>query len=141
MKYGSKALGPLGGIVSIAYNFNSKKSLQKKLVDSAVDLGVLGASSATGAAIGTAIGGPVGTAVGGLAGAAVGFVSEYKFKNNKSIKDYAKDKANKKVNDIRNSFNHTKKKIKSQYSSVSKSATKGLMKGSAKFGKAISHVI
>lgn len=78
MKYGSKALGPLGGIVSIAHNFNSKKSLQKKFVDSAVDLGALGASSATGAAVGTAIGGPIGTAVGAGVGALVGLASETK---------------------------------------------------------------
>lgn len=136
MKYGSKALGPLGGIISIAHNFNSKKSLQKKFVDSAVDLGALGASSATGASIGTAIGGPIGTAVGGAAGATVGLLSEAELFNGKSIKDIAKNKANKKVNDIKSGIKSTKKNLNHQFSVVSKN----MSKGTAKFGKALGKV-
>lgn len=103
MKYGSKALGPIGVVTAIGSNAMSNKSTQRKIVDSTVDLGAMGASTATGAAVGTAIGGPIGTGIGALVGAGVGMASDWKVFNGKSATDIAKDKANEAVSRFRNS--------------------------------------
>ena len=56
----------------------SNKSKQRKIVDTTVDLGAMGASAATGLAVGTAIGGPVGAIIGGAVGLTTGFLMDYK---------------------------------------------------------------
>lgn len=102
-RYASKALGPLGAIAAIGSNFATEKTMQKKLVGSAVDLAAIGGTAATSAAIGTAIGGPLGTGVGLVVGVAIGAATEAKIFNGKSVTDLAKDGANKMVSSIRKS--------------------------------------
>ena len=81
----------------------SNKSKQRKIVDTTVDLGAMGASTATGMAVGTAIGGPIGAAVGAGVGALTGIATELKVFGGKSLTDIAKDKANEAVSRFRNS--------------------------------------
>ncbi|MFW3590180.1 T7SS effector LXG polymorphic toxin [Staphylococcus caprae] len=102
LKYGSKALGPIGIGAIIASNAMSNKSKQRKIVDTTVDLGAMGASAATGLAVGTAIGGPVGAIIGGAVGLTTGFLMDYKI-GGKSLTDVTKEKANQTVNRIKNS--------------------------------------
>ncbi|OHO71469.1 hypothetical protein HMPREF2580_09125 [Staphylococcus sp. HMSC036D05] len=103
LKYGSRALGPIGVVTAIGSNVMSNKSKQRKVVDSAVDLGAMGASVATGAAVGAAVGGPLGAVAGTIAGAGVSAASDWKVFNGKSATDIAKDKANEAVSRFRNS--------------------------------------
>lgn len=103
LKYGGKILGPLGIAAIIATNAMSNKSKQRKIVDTTVDLGAMGASTATGMAVGTAIGGPIGAAVGAGVGALTGIATELKVFGGKSLTDIAKDKANEAVSRFRNS--------------------------------------
>lgn len=110
MKVGSKALAPVGTVMAIGNNFLSKKSLQRKIVDTSVDLGAMGASSATGFMVGAAIGGPVGAAAGGVVGALTGVLLDKKF-NGKSITDIAKEKANNTVNKFKHKVTETTHKV------------------------------
>lgn len=99
LKYFGKGLGPLATIAAVGSNLVSEKSAQRKVVDSAVDLGALAATTGTGAAIGASIGGPVGAGVGLVIGAGLGLATEAKvFKGGKSATDIAKEKANEGVN-------------------------------------------
>ncbi|MDT4143937.1 T7SS effector LXG polymorphic toxin [Staphylococcus aureus] len=108
MRYAGKLLGPLGAVAAVANNVVNEKSGQKKIVGSIVDLGAIGGSTATGAAIGAAIGGPVGAVVGGIAGIVVGAASDFKLVGGKSLTDIAKDKLNNTVSSIRsNGFGKT----------------------------------
>ncbi|AVO03095.1 hypothetical protein A9958_12040 [Staphylococcus simulans] len=102
-RYASKALGPLGAIAAVGSNFSTEKTMQKKLVGSAVDLAAIGGTAATSAAIGTAVGGPLGTGLGLVAGIGIGVATELKIFNGKSATDLAKDGANKMVSSIRKS--------------------------------------
>lgn len=110
MKVGSKALAPVGTVMAIGNNFLSKKSLQRKIVDTSVDLGAMGASSATGFMVGAAIGGPVGAAVGGVVGALTGVLLDKKI-NGKSVTDIAKEKANNAVNNFKHKAVETTHKV------------------------------
>ncbi|MGW7777800.1 hypothetical protein ACWEYO_14120 [Staphylococcus shinii] len=105
LKILGKGLGPLSAIAAVGLNFGSKKSTQKKVVDSAVDLSAIAASTGTGTAIGASIGGPLGAGAGLLIGAGIGLATEAKvFKGGKSVTDIAKDKANQTVNATKGSF-------------------------------------
>lgn len=104
-----KALGPLGIATAFADNLMSGKSNQEKVIGLGVDLSVLGASSATGAAVGS-IGGPFGTIAGGVIGAGIGALANIKVYKNKSLSDMAKEKINTGVNKIKKS--NTAKKVK-----------------------------
>ena len=103
MKYGGKLLGPIGGVLAVGSNFASEKSMQRKIVDSGVDLGAMAATTGTSTAIGASIGGPLGAVVGLGIGAVVSGLSEMKIFDGKSATDIVKDKANEKVSAIRNS--------------------------------------
>lgn len=104
LKYFSKGLGPVGGLIAVGSNFANEKSAQKRIVGSAVDLGAMAASTGTGMAVGTAIGGPVGAGVGLVVGFGVGLATEAKvFDGNKSLTDITKDTINSKISSIRNS--------------------------------------
>ncbi|EJE06533.1 hypothetical protein K4T95_04205 [Staphylococcus epidermidis] len=98
-------------MLAVGSNFASDKSMQRKIVDSGVDLGAMAATTGTSTAIGASIGGPVGAGVGLVAGLIISGVSEQKLIGGKSVTDIAKDKANEKVTAIRNSdtWKNTKK--------------------------------
>ena len=98
MKYFGKGLGPLATIAAVGSNLVSEKSAQRKVVDSAVDIGAIAASTGTGTAIGASIGGPIGAGVGLVAGAGIGLATEMKIFGGKSATDIAKEKANEGVN-------------------------------------------
>ena len=83
-------------MLAVGSNFASDKSMQRKIVDSGVDLGAMAATTGAGTAIGASIGGPVGAGVGLVAGLIISGVSEQKLIGGKSVTDIAKDKANEK---------------------------------------------
>ncbi|RIN09461.1 hypothetical protein BU086_11550 [Staphylococcus warneri] len=130
MKYGGKALGPIGAVLAVGSNFASEKSLQKKIVGSGVDLGAMAATTGTATAVGASIGGPLGAGVGLGVGLIASSLSEAKIFGGKSATDIAKDKANEKVSAIRNSkmWEDTKSTVSDSVSDV------------RSFGKAISKV-
>ncbi|EHR97569.1 T7SS effector LXG polymorphic toxin [Staphylococcus epidermidis] len=103
MKYGGKLLGPIGGVLAVGSNFASEKSMQRKIVDSGVDLGAMAATTGASTAIGASIGGPVGAGLGLGIGIIMSAASEAKIIKGKSATDIVKDKANEKVSAIRNS--------------------------------------
>lgn len=109
---GGKILKPLAVISAFTDNM-SKDSIQEKLVGAGVDLSILGASAAAGAAIGTAIPIPI---VGTLAGAGVGILAgmagDIKI-GDKAVKDIAKDKIN-------NTIDSGKKAVENSWNSVTK---------------------
>lgn len=122
LKYASKLFAPVGAAVAIGNNFATEKTMQKKLVGSAVDLGAMAGAAGTGTMIGAAIGGPIGAGIGAVMGAGIGAATEYKLFGNKSLTDIAKDKANKYVSEFRNS--DTWKQTKKGISNVAKSIAK-----------------
>ncbi|MEB6608973.1 hypothetical protein [Staphylococcus borealis] len=77
--------------------------MQRKIVDSVIDLGAMAATTGTSTAIGTSIGGPLKAADGLVAGMTISSLSEQKLVGGKSATDIAKDKANEKVTATRNS--------------------------------------
>ncbi|MET2736180.1 hypothetical protein ABXT16_11755 [Staphylococcus epidermidis] len=98
-------------MLAVGSNFASDKSMQRKIVDSGVDLGAMAATTGTSTAIGASVGGPLGAAVGLVAGMTISSLSEQKLIHGKSITDITKDKMNEKVTAIRNSeaWKNTKK--------------------------------
>ena len=96
MKYGGKLLGPIGGVLAVGSNFASEKSMQRKIVDSGVDLGAMAATTGASTAIGASIGGPVGAGLGLGIGIIMSAASEAKIIKGKSATDIVKDKANEK---------------------------------------------
>ena len=63
-------------MLAVGSNFASEKSMQRKIVDSGVDLGAMAATTGTSTAIGA--GGPLGAVVGLGIGAVVSGLSEMK---------------------------------------------------------------
>ncbi|MGW7926518.1 T7SS effector LXG polymorphic toxin [Staphylococcus xylosus] len=98
LKVVGKGLGPLAAIAAVGSNVVSEKSAQKKVVDSAVDLGAIAASTGTATAVGATIGGPLGAGMGLVVGAGIGVATELKIFGGKSATDIAKEKANQGVN-------------------------------------------
>ncbi|MHD0398631.1 T7SS effector LXG polymorphic toxin [Staphylococcus simulans] len=136
MRYASKAMAPIGAAVAIGTNFSSEKTLQRKLVGSAVDLGAMAATTGTSMAVGTAIGGPVGAGVGAVVGIGLSVATEVKVFNGKSITDITKDKANKMVSSIRQSEGwSTTKEIAGNLSNIST-----IKRGIGGFGKTLGGV-
>ncbi|MGV3129732.1 T7SS effector LXG polymorphic toxin [Staphylococcus simulans] len=136
LKYAGKAFAPVGAVIAVGNNFATEKTMQRKLVGSAVDLGALAGSAGTGTMIGAAIGGPVGAGIGLVSGALIGMATEVKIFNGKSVTDIAKEKANKFVSKFRNS--DTWKQTKKGISNVAKSAFNN--SPAIKFGQKLSHV-
>lgn len=80
LKVAGKGLGPLAAIAAVGSNVLSEKSAQRKVVDSAVDLGAIAAGA------------------GLLVGLGLGFATEAKVIGGKSVTNIAKEKANAGVN-------------------------------------------
>ena len=96
LKVAGKGLGPLAAIAAVGSNVLSEKSAQRKVVDSAVDLGAIAATTGTATAVGASIGGAIGAGAGLLVG--LGFATEAKVIGGKSVTNIAKEKANAGVN-------------------------------------------
>ncbi|WP_241958688.1 T7SS effector LXG polymorphic toxin [Staphylococcus arlettae] len=117
-KLGGKALKPLAALSAITDNLN-KKSMQEQLIGTGVDLAAIGGSAAAGAAIGTAIPIPVvGTIVGAGVGIIAGIAMDWKFIDNKSIKDLAKEGINKGINKGKKAIGNTWKSATQGFKSV-----------------------
>ena len=112
MTYGGKILGPIVGMLAVESNFASEKSMQRKVVESSVDLGAMAATTGTSTAICESIGGPLGATVGLGVGIIISSLSQQNLTHEKSVTDIIKDKLNEKVTAIRNSeaWKYTKKR-------------------------------